>query len=91
VGPRDIILTQSSGVGVAHPVRSVDDGFESRDSQRPAIFEDHSKGRLSSHQTLGPNSRTSFDRFVRDRVPWMRPEDHADMLEGLRKAGWPET
>ena len=30
----------------------------------------------------------SFDQQVRQRVPWMRPEDHAHMLEGLRKAGW---
>ena len=30
----------------------------------------------------------SFDMFVRHRVPWHRPEDHAHMLEGLRKAGW---
>jgi adenylate cyclase len=30
----------------------------------------------------------SFDMFVRQRVPWLRPEDHAHMLEGLRKAGW---
>jgi adenylate cyclase len=30
----------------------------------------------------------SFDAFVRQRVPWHRPEDHAHMLEGLRKAGW---
>jgi adenylate cyclase len=29
-----------------------------------------------------------FDRFVRQRVPWHRPEDHAHMVEGLRKAGW---
>jgi adenylate cyclase len=29
-----------------------------------------------------------FQRNVRGRVPWMRPEDHAHMLEGLRKAGW---
>jgi adenylate cyclase len=29
----------------------------------------------------------SFDMYVR-RVPWMRPEDHAHMLEGLREAGW---
>ena len=21
-------------------------------------------------------------------VPWMRPEDHIPMVEGLRKAGW---
>ena len=32
----------------------------------------------------------SFDMYVRKRVPWMRPEDHAHMLEGLRKAGMPE-
>jgi adenylate cyclase len=30
----------------------------------------------------------SFQRSVRERMPWMRPEDHAHMLEGLRKAGW---
>jgi len=30
----------------------------------------------------------SFDMYVRQRVPWQRPEDHAHMLEGLRKAGW---
>ena len=30
----------------------------------------------------------SFDMYVRGRVPWMRPEDHAHMLEGLRQAGW---
>jgi adenylate cyclase len=29
-----------------------------------------------------------FDMYVRGRVPWQRPEDHAHMLEGLRKAGW---
>jgi adenylate cyclase len=33
----------------------------------------------------------AFERTVRGRVPWMRPEDHAHMLEGLRKAGWRET
>jgi adenylate cyclase len=32
----------------------------------------------------------AFERTVRGRVPWMRPEDHAHMLEGLRKAGWQE-
>jgi adenylate cyclase len=30
----------------------------------------------------------SFDIFVRHRAPWYRQEDHAHMLEGLRKAGW---
>jgi adenylate cyclase len=29
-----------------------------------------------------------FDLYVRARPPWVRPEDHAHMLEGLRKAGW---
>jgi adenylate cyclase len=29
-----------------------------------------------------------FDMYVRRRVPWHRPEDHAHTLEGLRKAGW---
>jgi adenylate cyclase len=32
----------------------------------------------------------AFDMYVRQRVPWMRPEDHAHMLEGLRKTGWQE-
>jgi adenylate cyclase len=35
-------------------------------------------------------SPASFDTYVRGRVPWMRPEDHAHMIEGLRKAGMPE-
>jgi len=29
-----------------------------------------------------------FDLFVRNRVPWHRPEDYKHMLDGLRKAGW---
>jgi adenylate cyclase len=29
-----------------------------------------------------------FDRFVRQRPPWFRPEDYARAMEGLRKAGW---
>ena len=31
-----------------------------------------------------------FEMYVRERVPWVRPEDQAHMLEGLRKAGLPE-
>ena len=34
---------------------------------------------------------TAFDMYVRNRVPWFRPEDHAHLVEGLRKAGWRET
>jgi adenylate cyclase len=33
-------------------------------------------------------SAISFEIYVRRRVPWHRPEDHAHMLDGLRKAGW---
>lgn len=33
-------------------------------------------------------SPASFDMYVRQRVPWHRPEDYAHMLDGLRKAGW---
>jgi adenylate cyclase len=32
----------------------------------------------------------SLEMSVRRRVPWMRPEDHDHMLQGLRKAGWKE-
>ena len=35
-------------------------------------------------------SPASFDMYVRQRVPWHRPQDYAHMLEGLRKAGWDE-
>ena len=31
-----------------------------------------------------------FDVYVRNRVPWHRPEDHIHMIEGLRKAGLAE-
>jgi adenylate cyclase len=30
----------------------------------------------------------SFDDYARRRQPWMRPDDHSYMLDGLRKAGW---
>lgn len=30
----------------------------------------------------------SFDMYVRNRVPWMRLEEHAHMVDGLKKAGW---
>jgi adenylate cyclase len=29
-----------------------------------------------------------FQQYLRHRPPWMRPEDHTHMIEGLRKAGW---
>jgi adenylate cyclase len=33
-------------------------------------------------------SPSSFGFQVNQRPPWFRPQDHAHMLEGLRKAGW---
>ncbi len=30
----------------------------------------------------------AFDMYAREPPPWMRPENHAHMIEGLRKAGW---
>ena len=30
----------------------------------------------------------AFNMYVQNRVPWFRPEDHAHLVEGLRKAGW---
>ena len=30
----------------------------------------------------------AFNMYVLNRVPWFRPEDHAHLVEGLRKAGW---
>jgi adenylate cyclase len=40
---------------------------------------------LSKAVTVAP---ASFDFQVRERPPWFRAEDHAHMLDGLRKAGW---
>ena len=33
-------------------------------------------------------SSQDYDARARMRVPWLRPEDHEHMLDGLRKAGW---
>ena len=43
------------------------------------------KEALQSAIAIAPSS---FDMYVRRRAPWMRLEDHAHILEGLRKAGW---
>jgi adenylate cyclase len=42
---------------------------------------------LEKAMTVAP---AAFSMYVRQRVPWMRQEDYAHMLEGLRKAGMPE-
>jgi adenylate cyclase len=44
------------------------------------------KEALEKAMSIAP---ASFEMYLR-RVRWHRPEDHAHMLEGLRKAGWQE-
>jgi adenylate cyclase len=46
---------------------------------------EEAKGALEKAIAITP---ASFDMFARRRAHWHRPEDHAHMLEGLRKAGW---
>jgi adenylate cyclase len=46
---------------------------------------EEAKAALDKAISLAP---VSFDMYVRNRVPWMRAEDHDHMVEGLRKAGW---
>jgi adenylate cyclase len=43
------------------------------------------QGALQKAIALAP---AVFDMYVHTRPPWFRPEDHAHMLDGLRKAGW---
>jgi adenylate cyclase len=49
---------------------------------------DEAKEALDRAIAIAP---ASFGMYVRSRAPWMRPEDQAHILEGLRKAGWRET
>ena len=48
---------------------------------------EEAKAALAKAIAIAP---AAFGMYVRGRVPWMRPEDHAHMLEGLYKAGWRE-
>jgi adenylate cyclase len=41
------------------------------------------KEALERHRAIAPARGV-----VRERYPGLRPEDHAHMIEGLRKAGW---
>jgi adenylate cyclase len=46
---------------------------------------DEAKRALDEALAIRP---ASFDLFVRNRPSYIRPEDYAHMLEGLRRAGW---
>jgi adenylate cyclase len=39
-------------------------------------------------ETAVTSAPAAFDMYVRKRAPWFRPEDHAHLVKGLRKAGW---
>jgi adenylate cyclase len=43
------------------------------------------RGALHEAVSISPQG---FDRYVRKRPPWFRPEEHEHLLDGLRKAGW---
>ena len=48
-------------------------------------------GSKAAREALGKAiqvSQQSFDFYARGRPPWFRTEDHEQMLDGLRKAGW---
>jgi adenylate cyclase len=49
-------------------------------------------GRTSEARAVLERSMTAspreYDVYVRNRIPWMRPEDYEHMLDGMRKAGW---
>ena len=51
-------------------------------------------GQLGGYQRRGKRWRrrswSRLPRLICSRVPWMRPQDHARMLEGLCKAEWEE-
>ncbi len=46
---------------------------------------DEAKQALEKAIAVAP---ASFDMFARQGTPWIRPKDHAHMVEGLKKAGW---
>lgn len=47
------------------------------------------EARVALERSIAVSPR-EYDVYVRNRIPWMRPEDYEHMLDGLRKAGWRE-
>jgi adenylate cyclase len=46
---------------------------------------DEAKQALEKAVAAAPET---FDLYFSERLPWLRPEDHAHLVDGLRKAGW---
>jgi class 3 adenylate cyclase len=80
-------LADAGGVFVSNTVHD-----QVRD-RLPFVFEDLGEqqvkniGRPVRVYRVRDAGATAKSMYVRGRVPWMRPEDHAHMLDGLRKAG----
>ena len=52
---------------------------------------EEAKEALKNAISIAPAEFDSYARgYVRERYPWLRPEDYAHLMEGLRKAGWRE-
>jgi adenylate cyclase len=47
------------------------------------------EARVALERSIAVSPR-EYDVYVRNRIPWMRPEDYEHMLDGMRKAGWRE-
>ncbi len=45
------------------------------------------EARVALERSIAVSPR-EYDVYVRNRIPWMRPEDYEHMLDGLHKAGW---
>jgi hypothetical protein len=56
--------------------------------QRPAANSAASMKPVRCLSRLASFGSADFDLHVRQRPPWLRPEDHEHMLDGLRNAGW---
>jgi adenylate cyclase len=46
---------------------------------------EEARAALDRHIALAP---AALDMYLRNRPPFFSPEDHAHLLDGLRKAGW---
>jgi adenylate cyclase len=46
---------------------------------------DEARAVLERSMAISPRE---YEVYVRNRIPWMRPEDYEHMLDGMRKAGW---
>jgi adenylate cyclase len=72
-----------------HVVRSFPDFPPSYRSLARALGQlgrlEEAKQALEKALALAP---AAFEMYVRQVPPWRGPEDHAHLLEGLRKAGW---